>query len=104
MSSMMSCGWCFLLLVTACAAICNDYDTIATCGAHPECAWSHWGCVSKDLGSAEAIPGNWSWKGRTCHEVMGADWKNSVWTYANGECSEKSYCPESGKVSLVQSW
>lgn len=29
------------------ATDCNSYDTIATCTAHPTCAWSHWGCVSK---------------------------------------------------------
>ena len=35
---------CAVLLALACIslaahAVCNDYDTIKSCEAHPECAW-----------------------------------------------------------------
>jgi hypothetical protein len=33
---------------------CNSYDTIKTCQAHSDCAWSHWGCVSKKFSAAMA--------------------------------------------------
>eukprot|EP00656_Telonema_subtile_P016375 TRINITY_DN18642_c0_g1_i1.p1 TRINITY_DN18642_c0_g1~~TRINITY_DN18642_c0_g1_i1.p1 ORF type:complete len:169 (-),score=19.61 TRINITY_DN18642_c0_g1_i1:191-697(-) len=82
------------VLAAGTAAICNDYPDPTTCAAHAECAWSHFGCVSKkaaqvSLLNSSSVAG---WKGNSCEEVMGADWKQKV-SVDSGACG-KSYCPE----------